>query len=189
LLVGGREFVRVRQDQLVDQADHATVLLGHGLGMHARYPRRIEVGAHLREQGRDFLHSRSRGTEPIGHRREFARHQRVKRTTGELPIDLRVPSPALQGLGRPEVVAQLVVEQGGVDLIFARELAAIHLAEFGEHALRERKALRAACGAEVIELAVETMVADLRGEHRAQLHRAIEPTLGQVGEGGVCGCF
>ena len=133
LAVGIRQFLRVRHQHVVDDAEHARVLFRDGLRVDQRHPRWVEARAGLHEQFGQFFHARGRAAQAIRPRCEVARSQRVQRAAGDAVVDLRIPGPALQLFGSPDVVAQLVVQHRRIDLVIARELAAIDLAQFGEH--------------------------------------------------------
>ena len=87
------EAVGVRSDELVHQRQQAAVLPCHGVRMHLRHPRRIEVVAHLREQRRQRFHARGRRGQAFRQRRELACHQVVDRATGQAVVEQRVPGP------------------------------------------------------------------------------------------------
>ena len=183
--VGFRQVLEVRGDEGVDDAEDAGVLLGDGLGMHLGHARRIQVLARLRQQRRDLLHARGGGFQAFRQRCEFARHQAVDRAAGDVVVDLRIPCPALQGFRGPDVVLQLVAQDGGVDLVLARQRGGVGGVQFGQDLLAERQALLAAGGAQVVEFAVVLVFADLGGADRRELQPAFQGALGEVGEGRI----
>ena len=112
----------LRHHQLVDQAQHAGVLLHRGLGVDRRHARRHEVGARLLEQPRQFLEARgdanagapaaARSRAPAG---RTAPGRRAGCTRSGSHDQSRYASVG------PDRVAQLVVEHRRVDLVGARQ--------------------------------------------------------------------
>ena len=117
--LGGAELVLVRLDHVGDDGFETGVLRSIGRSVRRRHARGLKFSARLRQQTRDLLHARGRGFQTIRQRRELARHQAIERPTRHRLIAKRVPSPALQRFGAPDVRAQCVVEQHGVDLVGA----------------------------------------------------------------------
>ena len=62
--------------------------------------------------------------------------------------------------------AQLVAQDRRVDLVLARELAGVDRIELGQQLLAEVDQLLPARGAQVVELGVEVVLADLGGGDR-----------------------
>ncbi len=182
LAVVALQLTGVGHDEFLDQRDHAAVLRGHGLGVDLRHPRRVEILAHLREQARQLLHACSGRFQALGQRREFARHQVVDRAAGDAAVDLRIPGPALQGFDVPDVRTQLVAQDRGIDLVLAREFRDVEGFQLGQRLFREVERLRAAFGAEVVDLGIEAVLALLGGEDRVEGEGAVQPAFAQIGE-------
>ena len=153
----------LQHDQLIDQREHTGALLHGGFGMDRRHARRIQVGAHLLEQLRELLETRGRRRQPLRQRRIVAREQAVQRLAGELRVDQRIPGPVAQALVAPDLVAQLVVEHGRIDLIRARESAAIERRELGQQSACPGDGAPASRRTHVLELRVEPVITELRG--------------------------
>ncbi|MNN04323.1 hypothetical protein D3C81_1170450 [compost metagenome] len=185
LLVGLRQLADVRGDEGIDDAEDALVLLGHGLGMDLRHACRIQVLAGLGEDRRQLFHARGGRLQALRQRRELARHQAVDRAAGNAVVQLRVPLAGLHHLGIPDFRLQLVAQDRGIHLVLAAQLGHVDLVQFAQQALVGVDGLLLAGRAQVVDLAVIAVVADLGGADRGQLHPGIQGTLGQVGEGGV----
>ncbi len=165
-------------DEAVDDAQDALVLLGHRFGMDLRHARRIQVLACLRKDARDLFHALGGRGQALGQRREFARHQAVQRAAGQAVVDLRVPGPALQHLGVPDLRLQLVAQNDRIHLVLARELGYLDRIQGGQQLLARVHAALTAAGAQVVDLRIEAVVAGLGGGHRRQLHPGVQGLLG-----------
>ncbi|MNV13165.1 hypothetical protein D3C71_1037960 [compost metagenome] len=150
--------------------------------MDLRHAGRIEVGTRGGEDLRNLLDARGGRLQALGQRRELAGHQAVDGTAGQTVVGLRVPLPRLQGFVVPDVRLQLVAQDRGIHLVFAAELADVDLFQIGEQGLAGFQALLLAGGAQVVELAVVTVVTNLGGADRGQLHPRIQCLLRQFRE-------
>ena len=179
-----RQLPGVGHDELVDQLQHAAVLLGH----------RLARGSSARARGRGWRASArtARAASPCvrwptsgaaaSARTRAPSGCRSRRRPGRCrPAG---PRPSSANVSRvPEVAVLSWLRRISASTWFSREsFAGIQRIELGEHALAEVDELLAARGAEVVDLAVEAVVADLGGADRRQLEPAVEPALGQVGE-------
>ena len=113
------------------------MLLGRGFRMHRGHARQLQIGAHLGPQPGQPLDPCGRRAQPIGQGRKFARHQPIERLAGEVRIDQRVPGPFLEGLARPQVEAQRIIENLRVDLFGPRQLGNVHARQVGKDGLRK----------------------------------------------------
>ena len=141
--------------------------------MNRRDSFRIERLANLLVQLLEFLQSSRHAEQPHLDGSKLASHQPVDRTTRNLSVEDRVPSPLLQLVKPPQIAVQLASQQLEIDLIVARQLLLIELAEFGEK-FPEKVAFVLPRGfADVIELLVEAMVSQRRSADGRQSRRLV----------------
>ena len=169
----------VRHDEFVHQAQHTRVLLDCRFGVDRGHARGHDVGAHLFEQAGQLLEPARHRAQALGQGRELAREQTVQRLPGQLRVDERVPRPVAEFFLGPDRVAQLVVEHRRVDLVCAREPGAIDRLQFTEHPPGPRQRARTAGRAEVVEFAVETVIAELRRRHRRITAELLDEALAE----------
>ena len=170
---------QVRHHEFVHQAQHARVLLDRRFGVDRRHARGHDVGAHLFEQAGQLLEPARHRAQALGQRRELAREQPVQRLPGQLRVDERVPRPVAVFFLRPDRVAQLVVEHRRVDLVRAREPGAVDRLQLAEHAPGPRQRACTAGRAQVVEFAVETVIAELRRRDRRIAAELLDEALAE----------
>jgi hypothetical protein len=183
LAQGCRRLGKVRRDKLVDDALQALVLLRIGLRVRRRNACWHQLFARLTQESRQRRHALRGVSEALVDGRKLAGHQRIDRTTGDVLVDQWVPRPVLQGFRRPDLAAQGIRKQGRIDLIGARQLAAIDLVDIRQYRLRKGQSLAAAIRAHVIKLRIKPVVTRLRGRDRRQAHERVQPAPGNAGEG------
>ena len=161
------------------------MLPGHRFGVHLRHPLWVEVFAHLRVQPGQLLDAQRDIGQALTDGREIARHQTVDGAARRLRIDLRIPGPLLRGVQAPQIVFELVAQDQRIDLVFTRQRRAVDRAQFGQQFLAEFRGGAAAVCTQVVNLAIETMIADRRGVERTQAHAAVHPACRELGKAGI----
>ena len=97
---------------------------------------------------------------------ELACDEVVQGVAREPCIQEWIPAPVLERREFPALVFELVGEQQRIDLVRAREPRTVDAAQFFEQLFAPGHAARAAGVAQVVELGVVAMVAELCGVHR-----------------------
>ena len=164
----GRHCGQVRFDQVVENAQDAAVLRHRGLGMNAGDARWLERGADLPVEPGELFETFRHASKSDRKGRELARHEAVDRRSAERRIGERIPGPLLQCLQIPEVGAKVVRQDRMIDLVLAGKLSSIDPAELFEITADKACFLDAALGADLIEPAVEAVVAEKRCRHWRQ---------------------
>jgi hypothetical protein len=170
------EFAFVRLNHAGDDRFEARVLRGVGRSMRDRHTRRHKGCARLLQKARHLFETIDRAFEALRQRRELARHQAIERPARETLVAERIPRPCLPGFGLPDACAQRIAEDGVVDLVGAAELGFVDRFELMKRLVRETQPGSAASGADIIDLAIEAVIACAGCAHGRETHRPIEPT-------------
>ncbi len=163
--------------QLVDQREDTAVLLRRRLGMGLRHTRGIERLADLRQESRQLVEARADVAKPIRQRGKVARQQGVDAVAREIGVADGIPAPVFELGQPPRVEFELAGEQPRIDLMRARELGGVQLADRGEQFTPERQPALASRGTDIVELVVVPVIAENRGGHRLQREHLIEVAL------------
>ena len=177
--LAGGQLAQVGLHHVVEDAQHPAILLDRRLGVDLGHPLRIERRADLAKQPRELLEPVGHVGQPLGARGEVAGHQAVDRIAGQPRVPQRVPGPGLQPLQRPEPRAKLVCEQRVIHLIRPGELGRVDFGQPVEKLAAERGLPGPRRRADLVELAVEAVVAERRGRHGRQGWRLVDETLAE----------
>ena len=117
--LGITELGHLRTNGVLDDRQHAAILLESRLGMDERNTLGIERGPDLFKQFRELLQPSRHAGEPFLNGSELTRHQSIDRAARKLCVGDRVPRPLLQRIEPPEIALQLMVQQSEIDLLIA----------------------------------------------------------------------
>ena len=179
------ELGQRRSDHLVEEGEHAAVLLHRDLGVDPGHPARDQGGADLFEEAGELLEPGGDGGQAGWQRRVLPRHQAEDGAAGGAGVEKRVALPLAQRLELPERRLQVVLEQRRVDLVGTRELVAVDLGEGVEQLARELRLRGAGAGRDLVEAGVEAVVALERRADRREDQPLIEVARREALEGAV----